>query len=109
MAVTLEVESTLTDRYQTTVPERVRRALKLCKRDKIHYTIRPGGEVVLSRVETAEEDDPVLGQFLDFLSRDMANHPERLQSIDAGFVQRLRVLTRGVEVDLDVALSADDE
>jgi antitoxin PrlF len=109
MAVTLEVESTLTDRYQTTVPETVRRALKLCKRDKIHYTIRPGGEVVLSRVETAEEDDPVLGQFLDFLSRDMANHPERLQSIDAGFVQRLRVLTRGVEVDLDVALSADDE
>lgn len=109
MAVTLEVESTLTDRYQTTVPETVRRALKLCKRDKIHYTIRPGGEVVLSRVETAEEDDPVLGQFLDFLSRDMANHPERLQSIDAGFVQRLRVLTRGVEVDLDAALSADDE
>lgn len=109
MAVTLEVESTLTDRYQTTVPETVRRALKLCKRDKIHYTIRPGGEVVLSRVETAEEDDPVLGQFLDFLSRDMANHPERLQSIDAGFVQRLRVLTRGVGVDLDVALSADDE
>lgn len=109
MAVTLEVESTLTDRYQTTVPETVRRALKLCKRDKIHYTIRPGGEVVLSRVETAEEDDPVLGQFLDFLSRDMANHPERLQSIDAGFVQRLRVLTCGVEVDLDIALSADDE
>ena len=109
MAVTLEVESTLTDRYQTTVPETVRRALKLCKRDKIHYTIRPGGEVVLSRVETAEEDDPVLGQFLDFLSRDIANHPERLQSIDAGFVQRLRVLTCGVEVDLDVALSADDE
>lgn len=29
MAATLEVESTLTDRYQTTVPETVRRALKL--------------------------------------------------------------------------------
>ena len=50
MAATLEVESTLTDRYQTTVPETVRRALRLRKRDKIHYTIRPGGEVVLSRV-----------------------------------------------------------
>ena len=32
MAVTLEVESTLTDRYQTTVPETVRRALRLGKR-----------------------------------------------------------------------------
>ena len=109
MAATLEVESTLTDRYQTTVPETVRRALQLGKRDKIHYTIRPGGEVVLTRAESAEEVDPVLGQFLGFLSRDIANHPERLQAIDASFVQRLQSLTGGIEVDLDAALSADDE
>ena len=109
MAVTLEVQSTLTDRYQTTVPETVRRALQLGKRDKIHYTIRPGGEVVLTRAESAEEDDQVLGQFLGFLSRDIANHPERLQTIDASFVQRLQSLTGGIEVDLDAPLSADDE
>ena len=42
MPATLDVESTLTDRYQTTVPETVRRALRLYKRDKIHYSIRPG-------------------------------------------------------------------
>ena len=109
MAATLEVESTLTDRYQTTVPEIVRRALRLGKRDKIHYTIRPGGEVVLARVEVAEEDDPVLGQFLGFLSRDIASHPERLQTVDASLVQRINSLVGGIEVDLDVALSADDE
>ncbi len=109
MPATLEVESTLTDRYQTTVPETVRRALHLGKRDKIHYTIRPGGEVVLSRADTSEEDDPVLGQFIGFLARDIANHPERLQSIDAGFVQRLQSLTDGIEVDLDATLSVDDE
>jgi len=109
MAATLEVESTLTDRYQTTVPETVRRALRLGKRDKIHYTIRPGGEVVLSRAEPALEDDPVLGSFLGLLARDIANHPERLQAIDAGFVQRLQSLTGGIKVDLDAALSADDE
>jgi antitoxin PrlF len=109
MAATLEVESTLTDRYQTTVPETVRRALKLGKRDKIHYTIRPGGEVVLSRVEIAEEVDPVLGQFLGFLSRDIANHPERIQTVDARFVQRLHSVVGGLEVDLDAVLSADDE
>jgi antitoxin PrlF len=109
MAVILEVESTLTDRYQTTVPEIVRRALRLGKRDKIHYTIRPGGEVVLSRVEITEEDDPVLGRFLGFLSRDIANHPERLQTVDASFVQRIHSLVGGLEVDLDAALSADDE
>lgn len=109
MAGTLEVESTLTDRYQTTVPETVRRALQLGKRDKIHYTIRPGGEVVMSRAESAKEDDPVLGQFLSFISRDIANHPERLRAIDASLVQRLQSLTSDIEVDLDAPLSADDE
>ncbi|MBK1736325.1 regulator, partial [Halorhodospira abdelmalekii] len=49
MATTLEAESTLTARYQTTVPETVRRALQLSKRDKIHYHIRANGEVVLTR------------------------------------------------------------
>lgn len=109
MAATIEVESTLTDRYQTTVPETVRRTLRLEKRDKIHYTIRPGGEVVLSRVEITEEDDPVLGRFLGFLSRDIANHPERLQTVDASLVQRIHSLAGGLEVDLDAVLSADDE
>jgi antitoxin PrlF len=109
MPATLEVESTLTDRYQTTVPETVRRALHLGKRDKIHYTIRPGGEVVLSRADTSEGNDPVLGQFIGFLARDIANHPERLQALDADFVKHLQSLTDGIEVDLDAALSADDE
>lgn len=109
MPATLEVESTLTDRYQTTVPETVRRALRLGKRDKIHYSIRPSGEVMLTRGEASDGDDPVLGQFLDFLARDIAKHPERMQAIDAGFMQRLQSLTGGIEVDLDAALSADDE
>ncbi len=109
MAATLEVESTLTDRYQTTVPETVRRALKLGKRDKIHYTIRPGGEVVLTRADAAGDDDPVLGQFLGFLAHDITRHPERLRSVDAGLVRRLQSLVGGIEVDLDAALSADDE
>ena len=108
MASVLEVESTLTDRYQTTVPEPVRRALSLGKRDKIHYTIRPGGEVVLTRAKVSE-DDPVLGQFLGFLARDIASHPERLQNVDVQFLHRIQSLVGGIDVDLDAALSADDE
>ncbi len=105
----LEAESTLTDRYQTTVPENVRRALRLGKRDKIHYVIRSSGEVVLTRAEAAEENDPVLSQFLDFLSRDMASSPERLQALDAGLVQRVQSLVGHIEVNLDARLSANDE
>lgn len=109
MGVTLEAESTLTDRYQTTVPESVRRTLKLNKRDKIHYTVRPGGEVVINRVTPDEEGDPALGPFLDFLAQDISNHPQRLQSLDSELVQRIQSLVDGVEVDLDAPLSADDE
>ncbi|WP_103035892.1 type II toxin-antitoxin system PrlF family antitoxin [Castellaniella caeni] len=109
MSAIFEVESTLTDRYQTTVPETVRRALRLGKRDKIRYIIRSSGEVVLTRADAAEVNDPVLGQFLGFLARDIASHPERLQAIDATFVRRLQSLTGDIEVDLDVALPADGE
>lgn len=109
MTAVLEVESTLTDRYQTTVPETVRRALQLNKRDKIHYTIRPNGEVILSRAAPSEAEDPVLGSFLNFLSRDIADHPERLQALDHSLVQHLKVLSNDIDVDLDTCLSADDE
>src|SRR6218665_3674943 len=108
MPTALEAESTLTDRYQTTVPETVRRALRLGKRDKIHYAIQPTGEVVLTRAD-AGEDDPVLGKFLDFLARDIAEHPERLQPLTVGFVQRAQELAAGIEVDLDAPLSPEDE
>lgn len=109
MTSTLEVESTLTDRYQTTVPDTVRRALRLGKRDKIHYSIRPSGEVVLTRAADAAGADPVLGQFLGFLARDMTEHPERLQAVDAGLVERLQALVGDVEIDLEAALPADGE
>ena len=109
MSATLEVESTLTDRYQTTVPETVRRALRLRKRDKIHYVIRPSGEVVLTRASDAEDDDPVLGQFLGFLAQDIATHPEILQYMSSRLVQRVQSLVSEVSVDLDAPLSENDE
>ena len=109
MTSTLEVESTLTDRYQTTVPETVRRALKLGKRDKIHYSILSDSAVLMTRAARAKDEDPVLRPFLDFLARDIARHPERLRAVDTGLVQRLQALVGGVEVNLDAPLSADDE
>ncbi len=109
MNPSLEIESTLTDRYQTTVPETVRRALKLGKRDKIHYAILPDGAVVLSRVERTEIEDPLLGKFLLFLAQDMERHPERLRSVDPEFLRRIHTLVGDVDIDLDAPLSAEDE
>ena len=109
MVAIFEAESTLTERYQTTVPETVRRALQLGKRDKIHYTIRPDGAVVLTRADVVEEQDPVMTQFLSFMASDMGNHPERLQAIDSGLAQRIQSLVGKVDVNLNAALSAEDE
>lgn len=78
MPAAFDAESTLTDRYQaTTVPEDVRRTLRLGKRDKVHYVIRPDGEVVLTRVERNERADPALGAFLSFLECDITVCPPR--------------------------------
>ena len=109
MAHTHKLESTLTDRYQTTVPNAVRHALKLGKRDKISYLIQPDGGVLLARANSETEEDPVLGQFLSFLARDMSIHPEHLKSIDAGLRKRIKSLVKKVEVDLDAPLAAEDE
>lgn len=109
MPAVLEAESTLTERYQTTVPETVRRALRLGKRDKIRFTIRPDGDVVLTRATVTTSEDPVMGHFLNFLANDMATHPERLASIDTGLLQRIQTLVGDLEVDMDAALLEEDE
>ncbi len=105
----LQVESTLTDRYQTTVPEIIRRALRLGKRDKIQFSIRSNGEVVLSRSDRSGDDDPVLGTFLEFLARDVVNHPERLEVVDQSFMDRIFSAVGECDIDLDAPLSAEDE
>lgn len=107
MPAAIELESTLTDRYQTTVPDGVRRVLKLGKRDRIRYLVQSDGSVLLQRADPT--DDPVLGAFLDFLAQDIKDHPQRVSALDAGLAKRMRALGKGVAVDLDVALDPADE
>ncbi|MFD2189406.1 type II toxin-antitoxin system PrlF family antitoxin [Pistricoccus aurantiacus] len=109
MNTVIEDDSTLTDRYQTTVPASVRRALKLNRRDRIHYTIRPDGEVVLTRALDDSSQDPVMASFLAFLERDLREHPENIRPVTAGTFAEAERLTAGVEVDLDEELPVDDD
>ncbi|WP_414828923.1 type II toxin-antitoxin system PrlF family antitoxin [Alteromonas sp. H39] len=104
----LEAESTLTDRFQTTVPSPVRQALHLGKKDKIKYVIQSDGSVLMKRFE-AEDGDPVLDQFLSFLAVDMQKHPEKLQPLTASMRQSVASLVADVDIDLDAALSDEDE
>jgi len=105
----LEIESTLTDRYQTTVPDAVRRTLKLRKRDRIRYVVRPDGAVLLTRAEAPDESDPVVDKFLAFLAHDMEMHPDRIRGVSPKLVRRARSLVKGVKIDLDAPLPSEAE
>ncbi len=56
-----------------------------------------------------DSDDLVLAAFLSVLECDLANHPERLQTVDIGLVERLQGLVCAVEIDLNEALLDEDE
>ena len=102
-------ESTLTQRYQTTIPAPVRQALNLNKNDKIRYTIESDNKVTISRVVEEKESDPILGSFLKFLAKDMKENPEHIQAISPDLVNRAKSLTEGVDIDLDAPLEDEEE
>ena len=89
MALSLMEESTLTSRYQTTVPAAVRRWLNLNKGDRITYQAEGSGRV--------------------YIEADIARHPERIEPIGRPMVERMQELAGDVEIDLDARLPAEDE
>ncbi|MDW4551665.1 type II toxin-antitoxin system PrlF family antitoxin [Defluviimonas sp. D31] len=100
--------STLTDRYQTTVPSGVRKQLKLGKGDRIRYCTDPSGRVYIEPIRS-RWDDPALEAFLDFIEADVRAHPGRLKALDGALHDRIAALVGDVDVDLDEPLSPDDE
>jgi antitoxin PrlF len=97
------IRSSVTDRYQTTIPKGVREALGIRRGDTIAYEIA-GDQVTLRRQVETEVDDPALLGFLDLIERDIDAHPERLRPVPADLVERGRALVVGVDVDLDTPL-----
>ena len=64
----LEIPATITDRGQTTVPAAIRRMLALGKRDQVVFRGLADGTVVIAKKQArTDEDDPVIGKFLEFL------------------------------------------
>ncbi len=106
--MSLYSDSTLTSRYQTTIPEMVRKALRLKKRDKIRYILQSDGSVKISRMDQ-DENDPVLTQFLTFLVNDISQNPKNISAVNVELIKRISPLVSDAEIDLDSPLSDEDE
>ena len=103
----LEIPATITERGQTTVPAAIRKMLALGKRDQVVFRGLADGTVVIAK-KLEEKADPVIGTFLEFLARDMANEPARIRPVPKSLVALGKGLVKGVKVDLDAALPDDE-
>ena len=92
------LQSTLTARYQTTIPTEVRRRLGLNAGDQISYQFTDEGRVELIRDSS---EDQVLGAMFEALERNLAPYPERLVAVDELMYDDLK------KWDLDVDLDSD--
>lgn len=105
-----EIEATVTERGQTTVPAQVRKMLALKKTGRLVFRGMSDGTIEVARKEESKvHTDPIISEFLGFLERDMAERRiAAIRPVPKGFLDDLRDLS-DVEIDLNAPLTGDDE
>lgn len=106
MSNLISAQSTLTDRYQTTISEVVRNVLNLSKRDTLGYSVDSDGKVVINKL-TSCEDDSVLNNFLGFLAKDIENSPKNLVPMTK--FMKISSLVEDIKIDLETPFDAEDD
>ena len=94
----LEAESTLTTRYQTTIPDAVRKVLGLRKHDRLVFRVSDNGEVCLAKADEAEADDVALAPFLAMLDVRMAQRPAAIVPYTDAEADDDLALVKGVDL-----------
>ena len=102
---TIEIDATITERGQTTVPAAIRTMLGV-RKGGIVFKGLADGTVVIEPKREVDETDPVLDEFLAFLERDIPANAA-IKPLDARLLKEIDALTEGVEVDLDEPLPDD--
>ena len=101
-------QSTLSDLYQTTIPEVVRNVLNLSKWDTLVYSVDSGGRGVISKLSNCE-GDPVLNNFLGFLAKDIEDSPQNLVPMTVEKFKKISSLVEDINIDLEAPLDSDDD
>jgi antitoxin PrlF len=106
MVALLEIEATITERGQITLPSAIRKMLGIEARGLVVFRGMEDGSVVITP-KAADSEDPILADFLAFLEADMQNHPGLLRPLSQDLLDRTDALVGGMEVDLDAPLTDD--
>ena len=105
---TLEAESTVTSRGQTTVPAPFRKLLNVTDdASKLRWRTLQDGSVVVSKLEGP--GDPLIMEFLNFIEADARNNFASLRPVTPEWLAGLQQLVKGVKIDLNAPLSLYDE
>lgn len=107
MATILERISTITDKAQITLPKDVRQALGVSRGDRITWRVEDSKVSVHRADEQDVEFDPVLGEFLSFVAKDMKNRPQSIAALTPALVARIAGLIEGVTFDPDEEIEGD--
>lgn len=102
---TIEIDATITERGQTTVPAAIRKMLGV-RKGGIVFKGLADGTVVIEPKREVDESDPVLDEFLAFLERDIPKN-RAIKPLEANLLHEIDTLIEGVEVDLDTPLPDD--
>ncbi|NMN03886.1 MULTISPECIES: type II toxin-antitoxin system PrlF family antitoxin [unclassified Novosphingobium] len=107
MAELLKEESTITAKGQTTVPKAVRQALGVDYGGRITFFVDDARRVYVEKA-IEETSDPVVDRFLEFLARDMADHPDRsIVPLSVAMRERIAALVGDIDVSLDTKIDGD--
>ena len=102
---TLEIEATITERGQITVPAAIRKMLGVQKGAVIFKGL-PDGTVVIEPKQEPEED-PVIAKFLEFLEKGIRENPHRLVPLTQEMLDESYRLVGDLDIDLDAPLEDD--
>jgi antitoxin PrlF len=112
----IEVRVMQTSEVQTGIllqlPESMRTALNAYAMEKaapIEAVIEMAIAKLLDEQPQNSEEDPAIGVFLQFLEKDIIEHPDRLQPLTQEYANELLASIEGIEVNLDEALVDDEE
>jgi antitoxin PrlF len=112
MTPILEAEASLTAQNQITIPAPIRKALKLrAGKSRVKFQVIPDeGKVLVVLVgpSSREKEDPALKPFLNLLTRDIKENPQRIRPFPVDLLNRARSVVENVEVDLKGPLTGED-